>query len=83
MELLASTGARVEYADPLIPDVEVAGQELKSLDLDAADPAEFDLVVVLVAREDLDLSRFLASGLPVFDAAYALAGGPTGRSSTC
>ncbi len=79
MELLASTGARVEYADPLIPDVEVAGQELKSLDLDAADPAEFDLVVVLVGREDLDLSRFLASGLPVFDAAHALAGRANGQ----
>ena len=73
MELLAGSGAVVEFTDPLISSVTVAGVQRKSLALAAADPAEFDLVAVLVARDDLDLDRFVAAGVPVFDAAHALA----------
>ena len=75
MELLAKSGARVDYSDALITTVEVDGHEHKNVDLSTANPADFDVIVVLVARENLDLSRFLAAGVPVFDAAHALAGG--------
>jgi UDP-N-acetyl-D-glucosamine dehydrogenase len=75
MGLLAKAGATVECADTLIPDVDVDGQEYKSVDLAAADPADFELVVVLVANQNLDLSHFIAAGVPIFDAAHALAGG--------
>ena len=50
MELLAGSGAVVEFTDPLIASVTVAGVQRKSLALAAADPAEFDLIAVLVAR---------------------------------
>jgi UDP-N-acetyl-D-glucosamine dehydrogenase len=73
MQLLAEAGAVVEYADPLIPAVEIAGREYKSVTLDEVSPADYGLVAVLVSRRGLDLDRFLAAGVPVFDAAHALA----------
>jgi UDP-N-acetyl-D-glucosamine dehydrogenase len=73
MELLLGAGAKVSYADPAVPAVTVAGQELKSVALGSADPASYDLIMVLSAARGLDLDRFLAAGLPVFDAAHALA----------
>ncbi|HUZ39647.1 MAG TPA: nucleotide sugar dehydrogenase [Streptosporangiaceae bacterium] len=74
MELLAGAGASVEYTDPLISGVTVAGTEYKSRPLDSADPQDYDLIAVLVAKNGLDLDRFIAAGVPVFDAAHALAG---------
>ncbi len=78
MELLTELGARVDYCDPFVPAVEVAGCELKSVSLDSAGPGDYDLIAVLVARKGLDLDRFLAAGIPVFDAAHALTGLPAG-----
>lgn len=75
MELLSGSGAVVDYADPLIPSVPVNGRQLKSVALEAADPDDFDLVVVLVANGDQDLSRFTEHGVPVFDAAHVVPGG--------
>jgi UDP-N-acetyl-D-glucosamine dehydrogenase len=72
MQLLAAAGARVEYADRLIPAVEIAGHEYKSVTLDVASPADYGLVAVLVSRRGLDLDRFITAGVPVFDAAHAL-----------
>ena len=72
MELLVGAGARVDYADPLIPAVEIAGRGYKSVALDVASPADYGLVAVLVAQRGLDLGRFIAAGVPVFDAAHAL-----------
>jgi hypothetical protein len=75
MELLADSGARVDYTDPLISTVQVGGREYKSMDVATTDPAEIDVIVVLVASRDLDLSRFTDAGVLVFDAAHALKGG--------
>jgi UDP-N-acetyl-D-glucosamine dehydrogenase len=75
MELLADSGARVDYTDPLISTVQVNGREYKSMDVASTDPAEIDVIVVLVAGANLDLSRFTDAGVLVFDAAHALVGG--------
>jgi UDP-N-acetyl-D-glucosamine dehydrogenase len=72
MELLRQAGAEVDYSDEVIPSIEIAGTERKSVDLAAIDPAAYDLVAVLSATRGLDLDRFLAAGVPVFDAARAL-----------
>ncbi|HEY6277519.1 MAG TPA: nucleotide sugar dehydrogenase [Streptosporangiaceae bacterium] len=72
MELLAGAGAEVEFADPLIGAVTLAGNEHKSVALATADPADYDLVAVLVAGQGLDLGAFIAAGVPIFDAAHAL-----------
>jgi UDP-N-acetyl-D-glucosamine dehydrogenase len=74
MRLLAGAGAVVDYADPLIPAVEIAGREYKSVALEAASAADYGLVAVLVSGHGLDLDRFLAAGVPVLDAAHALTG---------
>lgn len=79
MELLEAAGALVEYSDPLIPAVELAGRERKSIPLGSASPDDFDLVAVLVGSEGLDLGQFIAREVPVFDAARALAG-PASRA---
>lgn len=76
MELLAGAGAAVEYADRLIPSVQIGGQELKAIALESADPAGFDAVVVLVTGGQPQLARFCAHGVPVFDAAHAMRPGP-------
>lgn len=73
MELLAGAGAAVEFSDPLIGAVTLAGVEHKSVALTTADPADYGLVAVLVARQGLDLGRFIAARVPIFDAAHALA----------
>jgi UDP-N-acetyl-D-glucosamine dehydrogenase len=78
MELLAGAGVQLAYHDPLIPSVTVAGTDYKSLALDGTDPRDFDLVAVLVAGDGLDLGAFIAAGVPVFDAAYALPAGAAG-----
>jgi UDP-N-acetyl-D-glucosamine dehydrogenase len=78
MRLLSGAGALVDYADPLIPAVEIAGREYKSVTLETAGPADYGLIAVLVARRGLELGRFLAAGVPVFDAAHAVAGGGPG-----
>jgi UDP-N-acetyl-D-glucosamine dehydrogenase len=78
MELLARAGAAVDYADPLIPAVEVAGREYKSVTLDTVTATDYGLVAVLMSRPGLDLDRFVAAGVPVFDAAYALTGHAAG-----
>jgi UDP-N-acetyl-D-glucosamine dehydrogenase len=72
IELLVEAGARTAYSDPVIPAIWVAGRELKSTPLEVADPADYDLVVVLTGRKGLDLGRFTGAGVPVFDAARAL-----------
>jgi UDP-N-acetyl-D-glucosamine dehydrogenase len=73
MELLTDFGANVDFCDPLVSSVQLAGQEIKSVARASADPADYRLVAVLVARSsDVDLDRFLTGGVPVFDAAHAL-----------
>jgi UDP-N-acetyl-D-glucosamine dehydrogenase len=73
MELLAEFGAQVDYHDPLVSSVQVGGREIKSVRPDDVDPADYRLVAVLTARRgEVDLNRFLAAGVPVFDAARVI-----------
>jgi len=78
MQLLAGAGAAVDYADPLIPAVEIAGRGYKSVVLETVSPPDYGLVTVLVSRHGLNLDRFIAAGVPVFDAAHALDGHAAG-----
>lgn len=74
IELLEQTGAIVEYADPLVSTVEVRGQERKAVNVAIdADLERFDVVVILV-RGTWRLEKFLARGVPIFDAAGTLVG---------
>ena len=50
MELLVQAGARVEFADPLVDELEVSSERHKAVAIGPAMAAGFDLVVVLVAH---------------------------------
>jgi UDP-N-acetyl-D-glucosamine dehydrogenase len=75
MELLSEAGADVAYTDPAVPAIRVGGAELKSVPASSADPAEYDLVAVLVAGTEGTLASFTGRGVPVFDAAHVLPAG--------
>ncbi len=72
MELLVQAGARVEFADPLVDELEVSGERHKAVAIGPAMAAGFDLVVVLVAHSQWAELRALPDTAPVFDAVGAI-----------
>jgi UDP-N-acetyl-D-glucosamine dehydrogenase len=82
IELLVEAGADVRYHDPRVPSIQfghegrlaphLVGRELKSVDLDAAEVAAADVVVVLVAHPELPQELLVGSAPLLFDAVNAL-----------
>jgi UDP-N-acetyl-D-glucosamine dehydrogenase len=72
MELLDEVGAQVDYSDPLVPTLTLAGQERKSVELDASSLADFDLVIVLVRNPAWPVELVVEADVPTFDAVNAL-----------
>jgi UDP-N-acetyl-D-glucosamine dehydrogenase len=72
-------GADVTYTDPFVPELVVAGVELRSVNGPDAFSA-CDLVVVLTDHGALDRPRLLAEAHAVLDARDALAGVPGSRA---
>jgi UDP-N-acetyl-D-glucosamine dehydrogenase len=72
---LAARGADLSYHDPLVPEIEVAGRRLRSVELDAATIREQDLVVILVRQDDVDWALVQGEATAVLDCCNAL-GGP-------
>jgi UDP-N-acetyl-D-glucosamine dehydrogenase len=71
-----SPGIRVlKHHDPLVPEIEVAGRRLRSVELDAATIREQDLVVILVRQDDVDWALVQGEATAVLDCCNAL-GGP-------
>ena len=56
----------------------MAGHEFKSVTLETVTATDYGLVAVLMSRQGLDLDKFVAAGVPVFDAAHALTGDAAG-----
>ena len=82
IELLTEAGADVRYHDPRVPIIqfghegrlsaELVGRELKSVDLDRAEIAAADVVVILVAHPELPAELLTDSAPLLFDAVNAL-----------
>jgi UDP-N-acetyl-D-mannosaminuronate dehydrogenase len=72
MELLAQAGARVEFADPRVDELDLAGQRRKAVVVSPAMGEGFDLVVVLVAHPEWSELVGLPDVVPVFDAVGSL-----------
>jgi UDP-N-acetyl-D-glucosamine dehydrogenase len=77
MELLEAAGARIEYSDPLVPEISLGSGRRK-----AVPPAEFpsrdyDLIVILTGDPAWPGADLLNLDVPVFDAVNAL-GRPSG-----
>jgi UDP-N-acetyl-D-glucosamine dehydrogenase len=71
MELLDGDGARVDYADPMVPAITLPSGEHKAVELAQVSLTDFDLVVVLVAGAHWPLDALFDSGVAVFDAVNA------------
>ncbi|HUP68629.1 MAG TPA: nucleotide sugar dehydrogenase [Acidimicrobiales bacterium] len=73
MELLEEAGGMVDYVDPHVPTVNLAGRSRKAVDLSEGLSAA-DIVVVLVGHQNWPMDKIIHSGTPVFDAVNATAG---------
>ena len=69
MRHLADKGADVQFHDPYVDSITLAGRSLASVPLDAAG---FDLVVILTAHPGIDWDALVAAGVPILDTRNAL-----------
>ncbi len=54
MDLLHDLGARVDYADPFVPRLELGGRTLRSVRISAATLRRYDCVILTTAHSDFD-----------------------------
>ena len=71
---LVSRGAHVAFHDPLVPQVELRGAELRSEPLTEDVLDRQDCVVILTAHPGLDLRKVIGRAALVFDARGVTAG---------
>jgi UDP-N-acetyl-D-glucosamine dehydrogenase len=64
---LLARGARLDYADPRVPQIQVGGQLLKSVAWAQADLSAYDLVVVLTAHPEFEPARLVQDARLVLD----------------
>jgi UDP-N-acetyl-D-glucosamine dehydrogenase len=67
VEALLARGARLDYADPRVPQIQVGGHLLKSVAWSQADLAGYDLVVLLTAHAEFDPGRLVREARLVLD----------------
>jgi UDP-N-acetyl-D-glucosamine dehydrogenase len=67
MEGFLARGAHLEYADPRVPQIQVAGQLLKSVAWAQADLSAYDLVVLLTAHPEFEPARLVRDARLVLD----------------
>src|SRR5262249_7812149 len=66
IDALALRGARIDYADPRVPEIAVGPRRLTAVAWDA-DLAAYDLVMVLTAHPQFDARRLAAEARLVLD----------------
>ena len=67
IEALLARGARLDYADPRVPQIQVGGHLLKSVAWAQADLGAYDLVVLLTAHPEFDPARLVREARLVLD----------------
>jgi UDP-N-acetyl-D-glucosamine dehydrogenase len=67
IDALLARGARVEYADPHVPQVQVGSHRLAALPWARAELAAYDLVLVLTAHPEFDARRLVSEARLVLD----------------
>ena len=80
LELLLKKGARVDYHDPLVPELQMEGETRASVSLDTL--ASYDAVVLLTPHSSLDLGRLVRDSASLVDTrgvTRKLAGAHSGR----
>ncbi len=71
IKLLEAEGAIVDYADPMVPSITISGRERQSINPDAINPNDYDVVLVLVKHISWPIGRWIESGAHIFDAVNA------------
>jgi UDP-N-acetyl-D-glucosamine dehydrogenase len=74
MELLLEMGAKVEYADPHVPGLDLLGRRMKAVPLTAARLKRADCVVLAAAHRDFDYSLILRASRAIVDTRNAFKG---------
>ena len=64
---LHARGGDIRYHDPFVPECEIAGERMKSVDLTDEELKSSDLVVVLTDHPNVDYDRVVRVGPRVFD----------------
>ncbi|MEA2461620.1 MAG: UDP-N-acetyl-D-glucosamine dehydrogenase [Actinomycetota bacterium] len=75
LKILASLqerGAAIEYHDPLVPEVEVAGTTFRSIELTSETIQDFDLVVIFVPQAQVDWELLASDARRILDCCNAL-----------
>jgi UDP-N-acetyl-D-glucosamine dehydrogenase len=67
MRLLAAKGAEIDYSDPHVPEIELAGQRMKHVDLTDDALAGADVVVIVTAHDGVDYEQVVAKAGRVYD----------------
>jgi UDP-N-acetyl-D-glucosamine dehydrogenase len=67
IEDFLARGARLEYADPRVPQIQVGGQLLRSVAWAQADLSAYDLVVLLTAHPEFEPARLVRDARLVLD----------------
>ena len=83
IQILRDKGAKVDYADPHVPEIRVEGGKLTAVPVDAASLPRYDLVVVATDHSAFDAALVARCAKLVVDARNLLKGQkPTGRVIT-
>ncbi|HEY7874622.1 MAG TPA: nucleotide sugar dehydrogenase [Actinomycetota bacterium] len=72
LDSLRARGAGVDYHDPLVPEIQLDGETLRSVALPEGGEVPYDIVLVLVPQEKVDWDAVVAAAPVVFDCCNAL-----------
>jgi len=67
MRLLAAKGAEIRYSDPHVPEIQLDGLTLKSVDLTDSALASADVVVIITQHDAVDYERVVAHAGRIYD----------------
>ena len=67
IDAFSMRGARVEYADPHVPQLQIGSRRLEPVPWDRAELGAYDLVMVLTAHPEFDARRLVAEARLVLD----------------
>ncbi|HMS53954.1 MAG TPA: nucleotide sugar dehydrogenase [Fimbriimonadaceae bacterium] len=74
LELMIETGASIQYHDPYVPAIELAGQQWVSSDLTDEVLDEADLVIITTGHKSVDYERVIVRSKCIFDTRNATKG---------
>jgi UDP-N-acetyl-D-glucosamine dehydrogenase len=69
---LTLRGAEVNYHDPLVPSIDIAGEVMKSVELSSDALTRYDVVIIFVPQNGVDWNSIAEHARVVFDCCNAL-----------